>query len=154
MNLNKCHLPTKLGVQHFRLVATCYYCELTKPKWDWFLPKLSLLSKWHSIVIFSLKLIISIVTILIFKRVPDKSNPNCETYYPYNPLGFKGRTKHARKALIPNCEIQSPWSRGSGTKVGEVWPYSKYVFLKLSNSFPFYLINTKCTIIMLMKPSS
>jgi len=49
---------------------------------------------------------------------------------------------NVHEALYINCEIHGPWVRGSGSRMGPVWPYSIYVFnLRKSSSLPhIYLL--------------
>lgn len=38
------------------------------------------------------------------------------------------------EAFYQNCEIHGPSVRGSGSRVGTLWPYSENVILKLRKS--------------------
>ena len=45
-----------------------------------------------------------------------------------------------QEALYQNGEIHDPWVRGSGSRVGPIWPYSKNVLnLRKSSSLLPYI---------------
>ena len=58
------------------------------------------------------------------------------------------------KALYLNCEIHSPWVRGSGPMVGPLWPYSENVLENLLLYYHSSGRKTKYMVMMSMKPST